>query len=366
MSSPFSPFTLAGHSLGNRLVVAPMTTSQSHTSGAPSEDEARWLSRLADDGYGVLITCAAAISKTSIAFHRQLSFGDEALLPELKTLAARLRRPGQLLIAQLCHGGSRAIPSLTGQPAYSASRYELPVEGFVPPLELSTRQIETIIDDFAMAAERAHRAGFDGVELHGANGYLQTQFTSTMTNQRTDAWGGSLENRGRFARECVRAIRAKVPASFVVGYRMTFEGMGLETGLDLDENVQLLQWLAEDGISWGHVSHFEFSARSQKHPTEPLLPYVRARVGAALPLIAVGGVRSQGDVEQAVSLGADLVAFSRAAIGNDRVPERLARGEALEWTPYSRERLRALAVSDAFMHYMSDTFPVSTLGIVEK
>ena len=364
MSSPFESCTLAGRPLQNRLVVAPMTTSQSHDDGSPSDDDARWLGRLCDDGYGVVITCAAAVSKTSIAFHRQLSFGDDALVPSLRALAEALRRPGQLLIAQLCHGGSRALPSLTGQPAYSASRYELPLEGFVPPLDLSTRQIEGIIEDFAAAAERAARAGFDGVELHGANGYLQTQFTSTMTNRRTDAWGGSLENRGRFARECVRTIRARVPRDFIVGYRMTFEGSGYETGLDLDENVQLLGWLAEDGVSWGHISHFDVAARSVKYPEQVLLPYIRARVDAALPLIAAGGVRSREGAALALALGADLVAVGRAAIGNEAVPARLARGEALEWTPFARERLRILGVSDAFVRYMTETFPVSTLDIV--
>ncbi|MFZ5446435.1 MAG: NADH:flavin oxidoreductase [Myxococcota bacterium] len=362
--SPFAPYTLAGRTLRNRFVVAPMTTSQSHVDGAPSEAEARWLGRLCDDGYGLVITCAAAVSKTSIAFHRQLSFGEDALVPALTALAARLRRPNQALIAQLCHGGSRTIPSLTGLPAASASRYELPIEGFVPPLELTTRQIEGIIDDFASAAVRAARAGFDGVELHGANGYLQTQFTSTMTNRRTDAWGGSLENRARFSRECVRAIRARVPSDFLVGYRVSLEGFGLETGLDLDENVRLLQWLAEDGISWAHLSHFEAAARARKYPERFLVSYVREGVGAELPLISAGSVRSRADAERALELGADLVAVARAAIGNDQVPARLERDEALVWTPFARQRLRALAVSEAFIDYMTNTSPVNSLNIV--
>lgn len=362
--SPFDPYSLAGRALRNRFVVAPMTTSQSGADGAPSDADARWLGRLCDDGYGLVITCAAAVSKTSIAFHRQLSFGDEALVPALTSLTAQLRRPNQLLVAQLCHGGSRAIPSLTGRPAASASRYELPIDGFVPPLELTTREIEGIIDDFATAAERAARAGFDGVEVHGANGYLQTQFTSTMTNRRTDAWGGSLENRGRFARECVRAIRARVPRNFVVGYRMSFEGFGPETGLDLDENVQLLRWLADDGISWGHLSHFQVAARTQKYPDRFLVSYVREGVGAGVPLISAGSVHSRADAEQALALGADLVSVARAAIGNDRVPERLAQGEALAWTPFPRQRLKALAVSDAFIDYMTHTTPVNSLNIV--
>ena len=78
-----------------------------------------------------------------------------------------------------------------------------------------------------------------------------------------DAWGGSLENRARFSRGVVRAVRARVPKGFVVGYRMSFENFGLETGLDIDENVQVMQWLAEDGIDYGHVSNLDFAANRQ-------------------------------------------------------------------------------------------------------
>jgi 2,4-dienoyl-CoA reductase-like NADH-dependent reductase (Old Yellow Enzyme family) len=364
MMAPFSPFTLAGHTLNNRLVAAPMTTSQSHADGSPSEQEALWLERLADDDYGIVISCAAAVSRTSIAFRNQLSLGVEDYVPALSALATRIRRPGQLAVVQLCHGGSRTITELTGRPPHSASRYELPVPGFVPPLEFSTPQIEAVIEDFAAAAERAARAGFGGIEIHGANGYLQTQFTSTMTNRRSDAWGGSLENRARFPRECVRAIRASVPANFVVGYRMSFEGFGLDTGLDVDDNVRILEWLAEDGISWGHISHFDYGARSVKYPEQPLLTLIRERVNTALPLMIAGGVKSRSDAERALELGADLVAFARAAIGNAQLPAKLAAGERLAETPFSRSHLERLAVSDAFIRYMTETQPVASMNIV--
>lgn len=365
MSRLFTPLSLGSATLANRLAVAPMTTSQSHPDGTVSEAEGAWLERLAADGYGMVITCAAAVSRSSIAFHNQMSLGDDAHLPGLTALAARLRRYPTLSVVQLCHGGSRAIPALAGQPAQSASRYELPsVPGFVPPEELSVAQIEAVVEDFAAAAERAAKAGFGGVEMHGANGYLFTQFISTMTNHRRDAYGGSLENRARFSREVVRACRERVPAGFVVGFRMSFEGAALETGLDLDENIQIMRWLAEDGVDYGHVSHLDLAAPSVKYPAVTALSYIRERIDRRLPLMCAGGVTSRTDAERALSLGADLVAVGRAAIGNARLPARLAEGEPVRRTPYAADDLGALQVSPDFIHYLTTAIPVSSLGIV--
>jgi 2,4-dienoyl-CoA reductase-like NADH-dependent reductase (Old Yellow Enzyme family) len=364
MKSLFTEFSLGRARLKNGLAVAPMTTSQSNPDGSPSEAEARWLERLADDGYGMIVTCAAAVSRSSIAFHNQLSFGDETFLPALTALATRVTRPNSLLVAQVCHGGSRAIPELTGQPAHSASRYELPIPGFVPPIELSPAQIEQIVKDHVAAADRAVRAGFGGIELHGANGYLLTQFTSTMTNRRTDVWGGSLENRARLAREVVRAVRARVPKSFVVGYRMSFENFGMETGLDIDENVRIMEWLAADGIDYGHISSLQLDAPSVKYPDRKALAHIRAGVDRALPLMCAGGVKSRGEAERALELGADLVAVGRAAIGNARLPEKLATNTPLAAPPFARARLAELAVSRDFIRYMTTAVPVSSMNLV--
>lgn len=365
MTHLFSSLTLGDKTLKNRLVVAPMTTTQSHPDGRVSHTERVWLERLATDGYGAIITCAAAISRTSTAFRNQLSLGDDRLVDDLTALADSLRARGTLSIVQLCHGGSRALPALTGVPAHSASAYERPgVADFIPPRELSTAQIAEIVDDFASATERAALAGFDGIELHGANGYLFTQFLSTMTNRRTDAYGGPIENRARFAREVVRACRRRVPDGFILGFRMSFESNPSDTGLDLDDNALAMRWLAEDGITYGHVSHLNAVARSVRHPAEVALPLIRDRVGPDLPLFAAGSVMSREDADHVLALGADVVAIGRGAIGNADVPGRFARSEPLTKTPYAADSLPALAVSDDFLRYLTSAVPVSSLGIV--
>lgn len=367
MTDLMSTVKLGGATLANRLAVAPMTTSQSLADGTVSDAETRWLERLAGDGYGMVITCAAAISRASIAFHNQMSLGDDRYLPGLRQLVSRLSRHPSLVVVQLCHGGSRAIPELAGEEAHSASRYELPdVPGFVPPRELSVAQIEAIVEHFARACERAVAAGFGGVEFHGANGYLFTQFISTMTNHRRDAYGGSLANRARFARAVVRECRRRVPRGFVIGFRLSFEGGPLETGLDLDENIQIMNWLAEDGVDYGHVSSLKLTDPSLKYPSRTALEVIRAGVTPALPLVAAGGVTSRAHADHALSLGADVVAVGRAAIGNANVPARFGRAEPLAPMPYAPAALRELRVSEDFLRYLTTAIPVSRLGIVRR
>ena len=359
MDNVFSSLKInSKYTLKNRLVVAPMTTSQSNADGSLSQAESEWLERLARDGYGLLITCAAAISSTSVAFPRQLSVGDKKLFPALRDLATRLNKYGGLPIVQLCHGGSRATPELTGASvSYSASSYDLAIPGFIKPKELSREQIQQIIDDFANACVLVAEAGFAGVEFHGANGYLFTQFISQMTNFRQDEYGGSLENRARFTREVVRACRLKVPAEFILGFRILFEGSFMDTGLDIDENIQIVNWLKEDGIDYIHTSQMDYAAKSEKYPEKIILQYVRQEVNHELPLIGVGGVVSLSDAKKAMEYGADLVAIGRAAIGNADLPKVFARGEELvNKLPFNESLLRDLQLSNDFIQFIK-AFP---------
>lgn len=367
MNTLFSSIRLGKNAiLKNRLCVAPMTTSQSQEDGQVSTAESAWLERLASDDYGMIITCAASISRTAIAFHRQMSIADDIYVPGLTSLATRLKKYSTLSIIQLCHGGSRAIPGLTRVEPHSASDYDLPgVPGFIRPRAFTIDQIHGVINDFASAAERVARAGFGGIEFHGANGYLFTQFTSTMTNRRQDSYGGTLENRARFSREVVRACRTRVPAEFVLGYRMSFEGFPPETGLDIDENIQIMNWLEEDGIDYGHISHMALASRSLKYPEKIALRYIREGVHKKLPLIAAGGVFSRFDAEHALELGADIVAIGRAAIGNALIPEHFNRGEQLHATPFDKGRLGTLAVSKELIDYIAHS-PLARMNIIKE
>lgn len=368
MSELFLPLRITErHTLSNVLAVAPMTTSQSNPDGTISEAELSWIERLASDGFGLIITCATAISKQSIGFQNQLSAGDDSMLPGLTKLAERLRSYNSKVVLQLCHAGSRAIPELTGGLAYSASSYLLPqIPGFVPPQTLSKEQISDIIEDFAMACERVAKAGLAGIEFHGANGFLFTQFISTMTNLREDEYGGSLANRARFAREVVQACRKRVPSDFIIGFRMSFESGGLETGLDIDENIQIANWLAEDGINYLHVSHLFYDVRSVKYPDILALQYISEQVTKGIPIVCAGGITSLDDANKALEYGAGIVAIGRAAIGNTKLPEYFARGEEFPFkAPFSEENLIKSGISNDFLNYMKLPFIAMALNIID-
>lgn len=354
--------------LKNRLAVAPMTTQQSNADGSLSNAERDWLARLSADGYGMVISCAASISDTATAFYNQLSLAHDKFIPELKNLAEAMKKNGNLNIIQLCHGGSRAIESLTGQKPHSASSYELPgVPGFVPPLELSQNQIQQIVEDFASACVRAEKAGFDGVELHGANGYLFTQFISKMTNLRTDEYGGSLENQARFSREVVKACRQKVSENFIMGFRLSFEGMGIETGLDIDENIVIANGLMEEGIDYIHSSQIHYTAKAVKYPEITTVEYLRKHINKQLPLMIAGSITSAENAKNAMELGADIVAIGRAAIGNKNLPGYFQNNQPLSFqTPFSESHLKEIGISEALIDYVKNAPPLKSLHIVQN
>lgn len=369
MEKLFTPLELNQKiTLKNRLAVAPMTTQQSNADGTISWQEIDWLERLSLDGYGLVISCAAAISKTSIAFHNQLNIGNEKGLDDLNRLAKKMNKNNSVNLIQLCHAGSRTIDSLTGIKPRSAGKYEMPmIPNFETPEELTLEQISDIIADFANACEKVEKAGFQGIELHGANGYLFTQFTSKMTNTRTDIYGGDLVNRARFSREVVKACRKKVSKDFIIGFRMSFENMGLETGLDIDENIQIVNWLVEDGINYVHTSQMDYKANSIKYPETNLIQYLRSKIKPTLPLIGVGSVLTYEDAEKAIEFGADIVAIGRAAIGNKDLPKKFQSKENVQnHTPYEEKSLKDLNVSQNLIDYLKFAPPLASLKIMSE
>ena len=217
------------------------------------------------------MTCAAHVAKDGQGWPGELGIFDDALLPGLTTLADALRQRGAVSMVQIFHGGLRADPAVSGAMPWSASA----ADGVREATEDDLARVDRASSPTRPGARR--RAGFDGVELHGAHGYLFTQFLSTEQNRRTDAWGGPLANRARLLREALRArARSRVGPSFTVGVRLSPENFGNAKGLDLDESVQTARWLADDGADFIHLSLWRALEPTAKRPGEHPLPIFRA------------------------------------------------------------------------------------------
>ena len=347
MTSVFDPLAFrTGLTARNRVVLAPMTNKQSHADGSLGDDELRWLCSRAEGGFGVVMTCAAHVAKDGQGWPGELGIFDDALMPGLTTLAAALRERGAVSMVQIFHGGLRADPSVSGAMPWSASA----ADGV---REATPDDLARAVEQFAAAAVRAQRAGFDGVELHGAHGYLFTQFLSTEQNRRTDAWGGPLENRARLLRDALRAVRAQVGRSFTVGVRLSPENFGNAKGLDLDESVQTAQWLAEDGADFVHLSLWRALDPTAKRPAEHALPIFRAALPPDVAILAAGALWTHDETARVLALGADAVALGRSAIVNRDWPLRAIDAA---WQPrrppVTIDDLRAEGLSEAFAGYM--------------
>lgn len=330
----------------NRVVLAPMTNKQSHDDGTLSDDELQWLVSRAEGGYGLVMTCAAHVAKDGQGWHGEMGIYDDAQLPGLTRLATALREHGAASMVQIFHGGVRADASASRIQPWSAIEQN-------GARAATDEDLARVIQQFADAARRAESAGFDGVELHGAHGYLLTQFLSTVDNTRTDRWGGSLENRARLMREVVRAVRSATSAKFTVGIRLSPEDFGQAKGLDLDESVQVAKWLAEDGIDFIHLSLWRSALNTKKYPEQHALPMFRNALPADVALIVAGAVYTATEANALLELGADGIALGRSAILNPDWPLRVAdeTWEPLR-PPVTFEQLRERSLSPAFADYM--------------
>jgi len=355
MSSLFDPITFRGGAVApNRLGLAPMTNLQSHEDGTLGDDELAWLARRADGGFGVVSTCAAFVALDGKGFPGQLGIHDDRCLPGLERLAARLGRGGALSIVQLYHGGVRAPSKLTGAQPWSAGVFHEDGKSFEVPRAATEIDLARVLDDFTAAAIRAERAGFGGVELHSAHGYLFSQFLSATMNQRGDDWGGApFAHRARLLREATRRVRAAVAAPFVVGVRVSPEDFGYAKGLDLDETLELARWLCEDGVDYIHLSLWEYHAKTKKRPDHHPLTLFRAAVPREVPLFAAGQIWTRPEAEAVLDLGGDVAVIGRAAVGN---PDWPRDATSTIWEPrrppYPAADLNAAAVSPVFVEYL--------------
>ena len=353
----FTPFTFpsSGKTMPNRIALAPMTNLQSNEDGTLGDDEYNWLLSRAKQNFGMIITCAANVSADGKGWKGELGIYDNKHLEGLTRLAEDIKQYGSLAVVQIFHGGARSPESLIGTQPWSASAHTMPYAKVPVEVRAATLEdINRVTEDFIAAAKRAEQAGFDGVELHGAHGYLLHQFLSTATNKRADEWGGSFENRSRMLRTILQQIKAVVKKDFLVGVRLSPEDKYSFEGIDFDESVTLATLLAQDGVDYIHLSPWEAAKKPEKYATgdKALITYFRYAIPET-PIIVAGKIWNRADAEQVIDLGADIAAVGMAAIAHANWPAQVKENNTEpSRQPFTVEHLREQGLSPAFIEYM--------------
>jgi len=333
MSALFSPLSLRKLTLANRIVVSPMC-QYSAESGRATAWHMIHLGHLALSGAGLLILEATAVEADGRITPSDLGLYDDATEEALRPVLAAIRKHSKIAVGvQLAHAGrkaSSALPWQGGQllsPGEGGWRTHAPSavphkETEQEPLALDDAGLARIREAFAVAARRAERLGFDAIEVHGAHGYLLHQFLSPISNKRTDAYGGSLENRMRFPLEVFEAVRGAFPDDKPVGLRVSSSDW-VDGGWDIEQTIAFASELKKRGVDWIDASSGGVSGK-QKIPLAPgyQVPFAEAiKQATGLTTMAVGLITEAAQAEEIVASGkADLVALARAMLYDPRWP----------------------------------------------
>lgn len=331
----------------NRFVLAPLTNQQSHDDGTLSDDERHWLVMRARGGFGITMTCAAHVQKRGQGFAGQLGTFDDRHVAGLTALAADIRAAGSVPIAQLHHAGNRSPAELIGESPVCPS--DDPETG---ARALTTAETEQLIEDFVLAAERCRTAGFAGVELHGAHGYLIGQFLSSELNRRDDRFGGSLENRARVLMSIVDGVRRRCGDDFNLSVRLSPERFGMKTA----EIVDVFGWLVAAGVDFVDMSLWDVfkECADPDFAGRRLVDVFAAIERGATRLAVAGKLYGAADVRRALDAGADLAVIGRGAILHHDFPRRAITDPdfVVRDLPVTPAELRAEGLSDRFVGYM--------------
>lgn len=340
-----------GVQLKNGLVMAPMTNFSSNPDGTVTEAEVNYYGRRSS-GVGMVITACTYVTENGKGFSGEFAAYDDKFIPSLRQLATRIKHEGAKAILQIFHGGRECPPDLVNGDVVSASNIPSEGAGKPVPRELSNEEIESIIRDFGEATRRAIEAGYDGVEIHGANGYLIQQFFSPHSNRREDKWGGSIEKRLTFPLALVDEVK-RVAAqqgneSFIVGYRFSPEEP--ETpGITMADTLVLIDALADKGLDYLHVSLQDFwsTPRRGVDDTRPRIEIIQERVGNRVPVIGVGSIYTADDALSAIETGVPLIALGREIIIDPDWVQKIQEGREAEIvTEIDKSKQQELVVPD--------------------
>ena len=335
-SALFAPIVINGHTLKNRLAVAPMTRVTATGDGRATETMTRYYERFARGGFGAVSTEGIYTDQAfSQGYHDQPGMSDEAQANAWKPVVSGIRAHGSFAIAQIMHAGAisqgnRFRDATVGPSAVQPKGEQMGFYGgkgrYPLPAEITEEEIGDAIHGFAEAAGRAIEvAGFDAIEIHGANGYLLDQFLTDYANERADRWGGSTENRARLILETFRAVRAKVGAKVPVGVRIS-QGKVNDFGhkwADAERDAEIIfGGLADAGADFIHVTEYE-AWKPAFNPEGRSLMRLAKHHAPRAAIFANGGLHNIDQAVAALDDGADIITIARGALANPDLPKRL-------------------------------------------
>ncbi len=344
----FEPARIGRMKLKNRIVMPPMRTGYEADQGYVSQRLIDYYEARARGGVGLIIVEAAATDSRCKGSASHLAIADDSYIPGFQELVRTIHKHGAKVALQLYHAGREIMESVTGYPPVAPS--PIPIPQHEPPHELTIDEIEETVQWFVAGAMRAKKAGFDGVELHGAHGYLIATFLSSATNIRKDKYGGTVENKARFLVELLQAIRKAVGPGYPVWPRLNGQEYGLENGITIEETKQVARMAAYAGAQAIHVSAYGYGSYGILAPSPDLPGFLvplaeEVKKVSSVPVIAVGRLDPE-IAERVLEEGkADLVAMGRRLMADPELPNKVAEGRLDEITPCigCRECSRLLA-----------------------
>ncbi len=348
VSRLFQPLAFArGPAMENRFMLAPMTSDQALPDGSVTDDELRWLGMRARGGFGFVMTSACYVQRTGKGGQGQFGIWSDDHVEGFARLSAVVKAEGRVSALQLHHAGYRAQKRSVPEPVGPSDDPASGARG------LSTAEVEHLVEDFVSGARRAQAAGFDGVELHGAHGYILTQFLSRADNRRDDRYGGAFANRARVILEIIDGVRRVCRPDFQLGLRLSPERYGLSLAEMRDFAAELM--------TGGRLDYLDMSLWDARQTPEDAafadrtlatcftdLPRGDTRLGVA------GKIMTPAIAASLLADGVDFVLIGRAAILHHDFPRRALadpdfRPVAL---PVSEDYLAAEGLGRRFLRYM--------------
>ena len=323
MSKLFSPLQIKELTLSSRLVMPPMATGKSNEDGTPTEALVDYYKdKTESQKIGMVITEHAYVTKDGMASKGQLSLADDTVIEGLQKLTQTIHDNHTLVFAQLSHSGGAADTTASGLPSIGPSLTPLPRRKNMAEKEMDEDDIQRIIKAFSDAAKRAVEAGYDGVEIHSAHGYLLNQFYSPLSNKRLDTYGGTLDNRIRLHLEIIKAVRNAVGDNVPIALRLGACDY-MDGGSSLEDAISAAKKFEEAGIDLLDISGGHNGYMIPGHTEEGYFSPVTKEIKQAvqIPVILTGGIVTAAGAEKLLEENAaDLIGAGRIILKDSSWP----------------------------------------------